>query len=324
MGTISVIKHRSGPSYRLNKPGTEHTLDEIYKVTWIPTVTSGTIEIYIGDEELIRQASTMTGGVPQVQSRMPGCGVNFRHWIVDSVEWRPNTEAPFSFTANVRYYNMLPYQYGTTPATEPWVRVTRNVQTRQAMIYRKGLTSAPYQASYAWPPTTDIGGTSVDINGTSIVQLIPQVQFTIEWLWHRGYQTAAPTPTGTPAAVVEPPSWIAEDAGKRNTATFFGFDKESVLFQGYSASPLNDQTYLMQYRFLWDQWRFYEQKAAPAFNNLPNLTAPTGSFIGIPYKKAANIGWYQPYTDLVNFTQDFPPEVYNAIATTYPAQNSCP
>lgn len=320
MGSIKVIKHKTCPVYRLNKPGTESTLEEVYKVTWVPSTGN---DQYPGDQWLLVQASTSGSvRVPKVQSRYNSCDSNFKHWIVDSVEWRPNLEAPYSFTVNVRYYNMVSFDYGTDKV--PWTRITRTVSLRQAPMYRDGnYTIAPYMANYHWPPTADIGGDHVDINGAPSSYAVAQCQFTIEFYWHRGLQTGSSTAGGTVGPLEEPPMWILLSAGTRNTAAFLGFPKEQVLFQGYSASPINNQTYLMQYRFLFDQWGFFEQRPAPAFNGLNNLSTPSTNFIDQPYRHALKVAWYQPYVDLLDFQTIFPTDVYAALPNSLPAQNSC-
>lgn len=305
MGTIQVIKHKSGPTYRINKPGTESTFDEVYKVTWIGS--SGQ-DSFPGDEFVIANAS-----VPRPQNRYNDCGYNFRNWIVDNVEWRANQEVPHSFTVTVRYTSVVPYAQGFR---RPWTRITRTTQMRQMQIWTM-WSGAIDESSYVWPPTTTIQGQHVDINGVPSLYQVPQQSFTVECYFHRGLETLAGSP------INEPPFFCTSYAGSRNDDSFLGFPTGTVLYQGFSASPVNDQTYILAYRFLYDQFGFFEQRPAPAVNNKYFMEPSQSQFIGVPYTICTKVGWYQPYTTKITMSGLFPSNVYSALGTTVPAQNSC-
>lgn len=315
MGSIKIIKHRNSQSYRIGKPGEDFTLTEIFHVTWIPA--DGT-DAYPGDGSILASASNtaITGTrVPKVQERYAGCDANLSFLVCESVDWRVNPEARHSWTVTANWASRMEFAYQSLP--EPWTRITRVGGLRQMQRWRKGVT-IPSIAGYVWPPTTDIGGTRVDIHGQPGIGQIPQMAITVEFRYDRTW-TLGPDDEIAP----EPSPLFAAWMGTRNSEPFLGYDPGFILCTGISASPINDQGYLMQYRFLFDWLGHYEQRSAPSTNGANFLAAAASNFIGVPYLQASKIGWYQPFPETEDLTLMFPPDVYDALLTALPATNTC-
>lgn len=315
MGSIQIIKHRNSQSYRIGKPGEDFTLTEIFHVTWIPA--SG-VDAYPGDGTILASASdtAITGTrVPKVQERYAGCDANLSFLVCESVDWRVNPEAKHSWTVTANWASRMEFVYQALP--EPWTRITRVGQLRQMQIWRRDV-DIPAFGTYVWPPTTDIGGTRLDIHGQPSIRQVPQMSIVCEFRYDRTW-TLGPTGNIEP----EPSPLFAAWMGTRNSETFLGYDPGYVLCTGISASPINDQGYLMQYRFLFDWLGHYEQRSAPSTNGANFLAAAASNFIGVPYLQASKIGWYQPFPDEEDLTLMFPPDVYAALLTALPAMNTC-
>lgn len=313
MGSIQIIKHRNSQSYRIGKPGEDFTLTEVFHVTWIP---ASSVDAYPGDGTILASASNtaITGTrVPKVQERYAGCDANLSFLVCESVDWRVNTEAKHSWTVTANWATRMEFVYQSMP--EPWTRITRVGQLRQMQIWRRDVN---IPTTYAWPPTTDIGGTRVDIHGQPSIRQVPQMQIICEFRYDRTWTEG---PTGGIQA--EPSPLFSGWMGTRNSAAFLGYDPGYVLCTGISASPINDQGYLMQFRFLFDWLGHYEQRSAPSTAGANFLAAAASNFIGVPYLQASKIGWYQPFPDSEDLTKMFPPDVYAALLTALPAVNTC-
>jgi hypothetical protein len=315
MGSIQIIKHRNSQSYRIGKPGEDFTLTEVFHVTWIP---SSSVDAYPGDGSILASASNtaITGTrVPKVQERYAGCDANLSFLVCESVDWRVNPEAMYSWTVTAHWATRMEFAYQDLP--EPWTRITRVGQLRQMQVWRRG-TDIPDFGTYVWPPTADIGGTKVDIHGQPSIRQVPQMSIICEFRYDRTW-TLGPDDE----IQAEPSPLFANWLGTRNTEEFLGYDPGFVLCTGISASPINDQGYLMQYRFLFDWLGHYEQRSAPATNGANFLAAAATNFIGVPFLQASKIGWYQPFPDEEDLKLMFPPDVYAALLTALPEANTC-
>lgn len=314
MGTLQIRKHRNSQSYTIGKPGEPLKLTEVFHVTWIP---ASDVDAYPGDGSILASASdTAIAGtrVPKVQERYAGCDANLSFLVCESVDWRVNPEAKHSWTVTANWSSLMEFVYQAQP--EPWTRVTRTSSLRMMQAWRTG---ASIPTSYSWPPTADIGGTRVDIHGQPIVRPIPQMAITIEFRYERTWQLGD---DGTTVAAEPSPLFVGW-LGVRNSEPFLGYDAGYVLCTGINASPINDQVYIMQFRFLFDWLGHYEQRSAPSTNGANFLTTAAMNFIGVPFLQASKIGWYNAYPDTADLTLMFPPDVYAAVLTALPATNSC-
>ena len=319
MGTTTVVKHRTSSNYRLTAPGGGHTAEEVYKVWWVPGGNGS--ETFPGLDWLTVDATLH--GLPKLQSRMDGCDENGKFWVVDSQDWRVEAGKAFTFTVSVHYKSMVNWFY--SGADKPWVRITRNSQIRQMQCWRDpfktGITLPPTNGITPWPPSNDIGGTKIDINGQPATIAIPQCAITIEYHWHRGVSGISDGTTEMPTDEI--PSWLFDYVGTRNDSSFFGFEKGSVLFSGISCSPVDQLTYIVQMRYVWDSLNHNEQRPAPNIGNAHFIEPVQSTYIGVPFKQATKVAWYQPYYDMSPFNEFYPAAVYDAIGKSYPDQNSC-
>jgi hypothetical protein len=321
MGALKTIRHRSSQNYRVGKPGQPLCLTEVYIVTWVPTGTE-TMASYPGDGAVIASASnavttTYPVRVPKVQERYPGCDPNLMWLVVESVDWKPNTQAQYSWTVTVEWESRLEFIYSDATAEPlPWTRITRTCKLRQMQAWRLNADIPATIASYTWPPTTDIGGTKVDIHGAPIVRQVPQQEIVCEWYYDRTFSVDEnDEPAPEPSALIT--GWL----GIRNAEKFLGIDKGYVVCTGISLSPVNNQTYIAQARFLFDWLGHYEQRCAPNTGGANFLTQTT-NFIGVPNMQASKVGWFQPYYDALDITKIFPEKVYQAFTTALPAYNT--
>lgn len=299
--SVTVRRHATAGNYRIPSPGQEFTCTDVYSVTW-----TGNPAAAPDDGTIILDA--IAAGLPAIQSRYPSCDQNLGMLVCQSHDWRKLPGCSTAWTVTVTwgtYANFLNLT-GEGADTEPFTRVTRVGSLRTTPAYRLGI--AP-PSSPAWPPLVDVGGTKVDINGQPMPLSVPQMQITVEWMYDR---TTTDSVQGG-----EPEGAYWNYLGARNDSAFLGFGTGTLLLTGINASPLNDQWYMMQFTMLWDYWKHCEQRSAPNIGGLSFL-ATTANFIGVPIKQCTKIGWLQPYPDVLDFADLFPPDVLDAIETFAP------
>jgi hypothetical protein len=190
---------------------------------------------------------------------------------------------------------------------------------RQMPIWR--VDAAIPAEPYTFPPTAsggDIGGTKVDVQGQPANRFVQQMQIICEFYYDRTF-TLGPDDAIAP----EPGPYFSGWLGTRNSASFLGYDAGQILCNGISVSPVNDQIYIMQFKFLFDWMSFFEQRPAPNTGGASFLAAAASTFLGVPYNQASKIAWYQPYPDREDLKLMFPEAVYNAFLTALPAVNTC-
>jgi hypothetical protein len=316
MGSLKIIKLRSGPSFRINSPGKDLEFTEIYSVTWIPANDTDNPP-HDGAIFASASASTLTTRVPKVQERWTGpgstnCDANFQFLVCESVDWKPNQQVAHSWTATATFTSHMEFIYSdATAEPKPWTRITRTSNARNAPVFR---VDAAIPTTYTWPPTTDIGGTKVDVQGQPVTQLIPQIQIVTEFKYDRTW-TASPT---TGQIQSEPSAQFFGWLGLRNTTKFLEMDPGFVLCNGISFSPVNDQVYIAQFRFVFDWMAFYEQRSAPNTGGANFVATAASQFLGVPFLQATKVGWYQPYPDTGDLTKMFPSAVYDAFLLALP------
>jgi hypothetical protein len=98
-------------------------------------------------------------------------------------------------------------------------------------------------------------------------------------------------------------------------------DPGYVVCTGLSLSPVNNQTYIAQARFLFDWLGHYEQRAAPNSGGA-NFLTQVSNFIGVPVMQASKVGWFQPFPQTDNLVKMFPNAVYQSLTTALPAYNT--
>lgn len=321
MGTLKVIRHASGPQYKVSSPGQPLTMTENYLVSWIPSSPSDTAPT---DEAIIVEASYVGGGsplvkVPKVQERYAGCTANFSFLVCESVDWRCMPGAIKTWMVTANWSSLMEFVYNSDALPEPWTRITRTSSMRQMPIWRSNATipSEPY----TFPPASapgDIGGTKVDVQGQPANRFVQQMQIICEFHYDRTFTLG---PDDEIAA--EPGPYFSGWLGTRNSDVFLGYDPGQILCNGISISPVNDQIYIMQFKFLFDWMSFFEQRPAPNTGGANYIVTAATNFLGVPYNQCSKVAWYQPYPDMEDLKLMFPAAVYDAFLTALPAVNTC-
>ena len=321
MGTLKVIFHASGPQYKVGSPGQPLTMTQHYLVSWIPSSAG---EAVPSDEAIMVEASYVGGAspnikIPKVQERFAGCTANFSFLVCESVDWRcvPGSIKTWMVTAN--WSSLMEFVYDGDAQPEPWTRITRTSSMRQMPIWR--IDAAIPDEPYAYPPALaagDIGGTKVDIGGQPANRFVQQMQIICEFYYDRTFTLG---PADEIAA--EPGPFFSGWLGTRNSEEFLGYDPGQILCNGISISPVNDQIYIMQFKFLFDWMSFFEQRPAPNTGGASFLAAAATAFLGVPYRQSSLVSWYQPYPDREDLKLMFPTAVYDAFLTAKPGVNTC-
>ena len=321
MGTLKVIFHASGPQYKVGSPGQPLTMTQHYLVSWIPSSAG---EAVPSDEAIMVEASYVGGAsptikIPKVQERFAGCTANFSFLVCESVDWRcvPGSIKTWMVTAN--WSSLMEFVYDGDAQPEPWTRITRTSSMRQMPIWR--IDAAIPDEPYVYPPALaagDIGGTKVDIGGQPANRFVQQMQIICEFYYDRTYTLG---PDDQIAA--EPGPFFSGWLGTRNSEEFLGYDPGQILCNGISVSPVNDQIYIMQFKFLFDWMSFFEQRPAPNTGGASFLAAAATAFLGVPYRQSSLVSWYQPYPDREDLKLMFPEAVYDAFLTAKPPVNGC-
>lgn len=190
---------------------------------------------------------------------------------------------------------------------------------RQMPIWRSDATIP--NEPYTFPPASaggDIGGTKVDIGGQPANRFVQQMQIICEFHYDRTF-TLGPSGDISP----EPGPYFSGWLGTRNSVPFLGYDAGQILCNGISVSPVNDQIYIMQFKFIFDWMSFFEQRPAPNAGGASYLAAAATNFLGVPYRQCSLVSWYQPYPDREDLKLMFPGKVYEAFLTAKPAINTC-
>lgn len=322
MGALKIVRHASGPQYKIGSPGQPFTMTETYLVSWLPSTPEDMSNV--PEDIAIIVAASETGvndgalKIPKVQARYTGCDANASFLVCESVDWRVMTGAVKTWTVTANWSSLQEFQYNET-VPEPWTRITRTSSMRQMPIWR---VDAEIPAEpYTFPPTTaggDIGGTKVDVQGQPVNRFVQQMQIICEFHYDRTF-TLGPDNEIAP----EPGPYFSGWLGTRNSEEFLGYEAGQILCNGISVSPVNDQIYIMQFKFLFDWMSFFEQRPAPNTGGASFLAAAATTFLGVPYNQASKIAWYQPYPDRENLQKMFPEAVYNAFLTALPAVNTC-
>lgn len=322
MGALKIVRHASGPQYKVASPGQPFTMTESYLVSWIPA-TAGDMSTCPEDIAIIVAASEtgVNSGalkIPKVQARYSGCDANASFLVCESVDWRCMPGALKTWMVTANWSSLQEFQYNAaTP--EPWTRITRTSSMRQMPIWRSDATIP--NEPYTFPPASaggDIGGTKVDIGGQPANRFVQQMQIICEFHYDRTF-TLGPSGDISP----EPGPYFSGWLGTRNSVPFLGYDAGQILCNGISVSPVNDQIYIMQFKFIFDWMSFFEQRPAPNAGGASYLAAAATNFLGVPYRQCSLVSWYQPYPDREDLKLMFPGKVYEAFLTAKPAINTC-
>lgn len=272
MGTWSYIEVADSRVYALSSPGNEHSVDLVYQVRWTPASSADT---YPGESGIY------TSGIPKVRQRLPttvyGSDSFLKSFVCRSVEFAPVREGTYVFRVTCRFGS-----FGST-GDFSYCQVTRSSSIRQAQMWRM-VDSFPTNFDAAWPVSSDIGGSKVDLRGNPRTYEVPQQNITVEVLWDR-----------TALATYGEPPWALWSGyvGNRNSAAFLGAATGQLLYRGFQAAPLQEW-YKIQHNFVWDAWGHLEQFGIPLPTGMPQCTNGT-NVLGVIILQADKIGWMQKY-----------------------------
>jgi len=329
MGALKINEIAGSPSYRIGSPGQPFTRTDTYVVIWVPEDVED-VQAMPDDGTLMIEASTVGAGglkIPKVQQRYIGCDPNLSFLVCESVDWKKNPAALATWTVTANWTSHIEFIYDAEEEPEPWTRVTRTGAMRQMQIWRRE-TEIPDESDpvdgktpYVFPPTAagdDIGGDRVDIQGQPANRFVQQMQIIVEFHYDRTF-TLGPDEE----IQAEPGPYFSGWLGTRNSEEFLGYAPGQILCNGINVSPVNDQTYIMQFKFLFDWLSFFEQRTAPNTGGAAFIAAASTSFLGVPYNQCTKVCWYQPYPDMEDLKLMFPAAVYDAILTAKPPVNTC-
>lgn len=297
MGTVSVITTRQGRSLQLVKQGEETLWRVQYLVRWTP---SSGADPFPGWAAIVADSS-----FPKPRERPPSSVHEsdpfLKQLVSRSVRVVLKDEAAYTMTVDVDYSTKLPLDY-----TKPWVRVTRSMSTRTTPMFRRDPSSWPTDGDAAWPPSTDIGGDKMDINGSPRPYNVPQQVITLEHQWDRTLVVSG-SPQGEP-----PSSLIATYAETRNSVAMFGWGVGQLLYKGFSIAP-DDELYILHHTWIADPWYHLEQYPVPNAAGQPILGS-VGSFGGVTVKQCSNVVWMQRYSTKTDHTAMFDPTSWSQIS----------
>ena len=286
----------------------ETTLTAVYLAWWEPATVG---EAYPGDGLVLTQT-----GMPMVQTRPPAAihtappaamNTFIAQLVCRSVVAVPEPAVPYTWRVTAVYSTMAPVDaskqgYGA--------RQTINLTSRQYAEYRTGVT-LPVNGTVAWPPTTDIGGTKIDLNGTPRAKEVPQITRQLEYKWDRTPLISTTTPD-------DPPFQTFLDAvNKRNSVAFMDASIGTMLYKGFSAS-LDREIWRIVHTWVFDPFYHVEQMPVPNPTGQPVLL-PGTSVAGLQILQCDKVAWYQRFTGTTDFNTSFLPTTIQAdLIKAYP------
>jgi hypothetical protein len=286
----------------------ETTLTAVYLAYWEPDSAG---QAYPGDGLVLTQT-----GMPMVQTRPaaaihtapPAAMNNFlASMVCRSVNAVPEVSVPYTWRVTAVYSTMLPVD----PAKQGYgAKQTMAISGRQYAEYRKGV-SIPVDGTVAWPPTTDMGGTKIDLNGMPRAKELPQVTRQLEYKWDRTPLISTTTP--------DDPDWqVFYDAiNKRNSVAFMDASIGTMLYKGFSAS-LDREIWRIVHTWVFDSFYHLEQMPVPNPTGQPILL-PGVTIASQQILQCEKVAWYQRYPDTIDFMDDFLPTTIEAdLIKAYP------
>lgn len=297
MGTLQVTTTKQGRKIELAQNGDEQVWRVQYLIQWIPTSGADT---FPGWAWVVAQSN-----FPAVRSRPPSSVHEGDSFLKQLVSRRVGitlvNEAAYTMVVDVDYTTKL-----VVDATKPWVRVTRSMSSRTTPMYRRDPSSWPTTGDAAWPPTTDIGGDKVDINGVPRSYNVPQQVITLEHQWDRTLVVSGSAQGEPPASI------IASYAETRNSVAMFGWGIGQLLYKGYSVAP-EDELYVIHHTWIADAWDHLEQYPVPNAAGQPILGS-VSSFGGVTVKQCSNVVWLQRYATKADHTAIFDSTTWSQIS----------
>lgn len=196
-------------------------------------------------------------------------------------------------------------------------KVTRTAGTRNIQWFRRGASlPANMLTGGAFPPTSAeliTTGTKVDMRGTPLNALGPQINFVVETMYEARYLKAS-TSKPWPDYELKAANFML----KRNSVGFMGLPAGSVVFVGMDENEVDDLWRIASYRFIWDLYGHLEQRVYPEVNGKA-LVADTSTFpTGDTMMHASKVYWYQPYPNTADLYDLFTQCVKDELITPSP------
>lgn len=279
-----VVTEQAGSrSYSLGSIPGESGLNIVYLVRWIPASVG---DPYPGEAALL---AACPGPNTRIDAGIYGSSAYLKSMVIRSVDIQPVREQAYVWRVSAQASTR---QWGFSNQND-FCQCTRASVVRSTSLYRKGA-ALPTDGTVAFASGADIGGTKVDTNGKAKAYEVPQQLVTIEVQYDRTL------PSGSPAA--EPP-WATYTSyvGTRNSTTFLGAPKGTLLYQGFQTAPIDSNYYRLSHTFLYDAWYHLEQIPAPNPTGEPILTAGV-TVGGYAILQVAAVVWLQKYDNFTAFT----------------------
>jgi hypothetical protein len=286
----------------------ETTLTAVYLAWWEPATVG---EAYPGDGLVLTQT-----GMPMVQTRPPAAihtappaamNTFVAQLVCRSVVAVPEPAVPYTWRVTAVYSTMAPVDaskqgYGA--------KQTINLASRQYAEYRTGVT-LPANGTVTWPPSADIGGTKIDLNGNPRAKEVPQITRQLEYKWDRTPLISTTTPD-------DPPFQTYLDAvNKRNSVAFMDASIGTMLYKGFSAS-LDREIWRIVHTWIFDPFYHVEQMPVPNPTGQPVLL-PGTSVAGLQILQCDKVAWYQRFPSTTDFNTSFLPTTIQAdLIKAYP------
>lgn len=265
--------------------------------------------------------------VPSVGLRYCGDRCEFdktTKFVCRNVRAQPVPQSPYAWTIQVTWTTRDSYVIG-----REYFKITRSTGFRTAGMYRNGdaiWTGVPSNGTVAYPPTSWMGGTKVDMNGQPVQLRVAQQSISVDILWDRTKMRSTDAMAGAVDSPDPPSEWTSVYCNTRNDASFLGWPAGYVTYLGWTASQSPDEWLVISHKFLADDWQHLEQRPAPNAAGKPFMTtANIGSSPSIPVQQHMHVFWYQPYVALTNFQNllDFDAEGWLWSSITEPQPGVC-
>jgi hypothetical protein len=219
----------------------------------------------------------------------------------------PEPAVPYTWRVTAVYFTMSPIDatkqgYGA--------KQTISLSSRQYAEYRTGVT-LPTNGTVTWPPSADIGGTRIDLNGAPRAKELPQITRQLEYKWDRSPLISTTTP-------VDPPFQTFYDAvNKRNSVAFLGASIGTMLYKGFSAT-LDRELWRIVHTWVFDSYFHVEQMPVPNPTGQPILL-PGVSIAGQQIQQCDKVAWYQRFPSTTDFNTSFlPTTIQGDLVKAYP------
>ena len=297
--TVTVIELVDSRTWTWNQPGNESSVVCTYLASWLPNDPA---DVYPGDQIILGDTN-----MPKPSRRPPTAvhanDASLVELVCRSVNMVPARERPYTWRVQATYSNpeMVDAAMGV------FARQTRTSGSRLMETYRT-WTTLPTDGSPSYPPS-DIGGTKLDWNGNPRQREVAQQTIQLEYFWDR-------TTSGSTTATEPAFSTFITNQGKRNTDVLFGCPKGSLLYRGCQAT-LENEVWRLVHVWVFDNLYHLVQLPVPNATGAPILTAGI-TIAGQQILQVTSVGWYQMYTDFVDFSTVLPADIYGELTKARP------